>query len=432
MQNTSPDREVIILMTDMVQYSQKSSGMAPDEVRDFLIDYHGKIYGLINQEESQPLEIEPSAGDGSLVIFEKRPGEGRSEVCTRALKAVLRMAYGVNEGTLTPTRMGLILGRITEAQLGARRAKFGASFAVANRLEELCGYFGTSMLMDREVARFQKGFEDSIVNIAKVSLASVQHPVNIFTLYMPGINNCSEEIDPSELSTFIKMKNDAMEFFCGNLQLGVAPDFPRVREELLASQNFFKELTGGLDPGIERILEYIRETPSPAADFNTRGMRLMEKKRDSLGERLFHLSSELLRAMNPDIYHSLVVDTSWENFFKLEWCNKGESIIEIDGIPDGIYYLDSGIAETFNQNGELLSTMQSGSIFGEMAYFGIEKRRTATVRAKTEVVLRKISTKDFSKLPVIIKIFEQIAKARKKEIVEDVKRPEDRGASSFV
>ncbi len=432
MQNKSAEREVVILMTDMVQYSQKSSGMAPEEIRDFLIEYHGKIYNLMNQPENQPLEIEPSAGDGSLVIFDKREDEDHTELCTRALTAVLKMAYAVGDGSLTPTRMGVFLGTITEALLGARKAKFGGSFAVANRLEELCGYFGTTMLMDREVARYQKGFDEFVVNIGKVSLASVQHPINMFTLYKPGINHCSQEVDPEKLLSFINRKNDAMEYFSGNLLLGLKPDFPRVREELMNVQSYFKEITGRIDPGVERILEYIRETPSPAADFNSRGMKLMEKKRDSLGERLFHLSKELLRAMDPDIYHTLVADTSWENFFKLEWCREGENIIEIDGIPDGIYYLDSGTAETFNQNGELLSTMEAGAIFGEMAYFGSEKRRTATVRAKTEVVLRKISTQDFSKLPVIIKIFEQIAKARKKEIIETEHRPEDKAVSAPI
>jgi CRP-like cAMP-binding protein len=123
-----------------------------------------------------------------------------------------------------------------------------------------------------------------------------------------------------------------------------------------------------------------------------------------------------MRAMNPDFYHALVVDTDWESFFKLEWRQKGETIIQIGSVPDGIYYLDSGTAETFNDRGELLSTMAPGTIFGEMAYFGREKKRTATVRAKTNVVLRKIITEDFEKLPVIIKIFEQIAKTRRQEI----------------
>lgn len=416
MEKNGPDREVVILMTDMVQYSQQSSGMTPEEIRDFLIDYHGKIYNLIHQQESFPLEIEPSAGDGSLIIFDKRPGEDNSGVCTRALAAALRMAEAIAEGRLAETRMGILLGRITEAKLGTRVSKFGSSFAVANRLEELCGHFGTDLLMDREVARYQRGYDDYLVNIAKVSLTSVLHPMNIFSLYIPGIQHCPSDIDRDVLRRFIIMKNNAMEYFCGNQLEHVEPDFPRVRRELLAAQRVFKELTGSEDTAIERILEYIRETPFPANDFIVRGMELMEKKRDSLGERLFHLSKQLLRAMNPIFYHALVVDTEWEKYFKLQWCKKGDTIIQIGSVPDGIYYLDAGSAETFNADGELLSTMEAGTIFGEMAYFGGEKRRTATVRAKTDAVLRRISTDDFKKLPVIQQIFERIAEARRREI----------------
>ena len=425
----APEREVVILMTDMVGYARKSSGMTPEEIRDFLIDYHGSIHDIICQDESIPLEIEPSAGDGSLVVFDKRPGESRAEICSRALSTAIRLAEAIADGRLARTRMGILLGPITEAQLGARMAKFGASFAVANRLEELCGHFGTDLLLDREVARYQKGFDRYLVTIAKISLTSVRHPMNIFTLYKPGMQNCPASVEEAELAEFIRMKNAAMEFFSGNLLLGVTPDFPRVREELLLARKYFKELTGTEDVATERILEYIRETPMPADDFDQRGMKLLEKKRDSLGERLFHLSKELLRAMNPDFYHALVVDTAWERYFRLMWCKKGDIIIEINSVPDGIYYLDTGTVLAFNGEGELLTTMAAGAIFGEMAYFGKEQRRTATVIAKTDVVLRRISTTDFKKLPVIIEIFERIARARQREIAENVHHPQDMAIS---
>ena len=159
-------------------------------------------------------------------------------------------------------------------------------------------------------------------------------------------------------------------------------------------------------------------------------MKLMEKSRDSLGERLFHLSKELLRALDPSFYHALVVDTKWERYFKLQWSKKGHTIIKIDSVPDGIYYLDSGTTEAFNSQNELLATMEAGTIFGEMAYFGKEKKRTATVVAKTDVVLRRISTEDFTKLPVIIKLFERIATARRLEIAENPVHPQDEAAAS--
>lgn len=423
------EREVVILMTDMVHYSQKSLGMTPVGIRDLLIAYHADIHELLCRQESLPVELEPSAGDGCLGIFDKRPGEDNVAVCTRALRAVVRLGEAIAGGRLAPTRMGLLLGRIIEARLGNRIAKFGASFSVANRLEELCGHFGVDFLMDREVARNCPAYAPYLVNIAKVSLTSVEHPMNFFTLYMPGLHRCPAEIDHAGLRTFIAMKNRAMEYFGGNQLTGLVPDFPRVREELLAAQRLFHDLTGREDQAIERILEYIRETPLPAEDFVITGMKLMEKKRDSLGERLFHLSKQLLRAMNPDFYQALVVDTSWERYFKLEWRKQGEEIITIGSVPDGIYYLDSGTAHTVNAKGELLSVIEEGAIFGEMAYFADEKRRTATVTAASDVVLRKISTEDFKKLPVIIEIVRQIAKGRRRDIIATPGRPEDRAAS---
>ncbi len=416
------EREVVILMTDMVKYSWTTSAMSPGEIKDFLIEYHTAIHDLVDHEANGPLEIEPSAGDGSLIIFEKRPGEGKSGVCCRALKIAVKIAEAVADGRLQPTRMGILLGDITSARLGSRVVKFGSSFAVANRLEELCGYFGTDLLMDREVARYQKGYDNSLLIMAKVSLTSVLHPMNIFTLCLPGIQNYPAGVDRNRLLRFIAMKNEAMEFFTGDLQKGIEPDFPKVREMLMEAQNYFLDLTGRADIGTERILEYIREYPFPAEDFDRCGMKLMEKSRDSLGERIFHLSKQLLKAINPQYYHALVVDTKWEKYFRLEWRRKGETVIEVDSAPDGVYYLDSGVAETVDRDGNWLATIEAGTIFGEMAYFGRELKRTATVIAKTDLVLRRISTADLEKLPVIVSIFETIALSRKKEILANEKR----------
>jgi CRP-like cAMP-binding protein/class 3 adenylate cyclase len=409
-----PEREVVIMMSDMVQYSRQTSRMRPEEIRDFLLAYHGTIHQLLVRDEFLPIDVEPSAGDGCLVIFDRRSHETDNiGCCTRAIKAARRIMVAIADGFLAPTRMGILLGLIIEARLGQRLVKFGASFAVANRLEELCGHFGTYMLMDREVARYQQCFRASMVNIGKISLSSMSHPMNIYSIYEPGLQYCPKDADPSRLGEFIRLKNEAMEYFSGNLLLGLEPDFPRVREELILAQNLYLDICGQADIGTERILEYIRETPVPPPDFDQQGMALLEKKRDLIGERLFHLSKELLRAMNQEFYHYLVEDTGWERHFKLEWRKKGDLIIQVGSIPDGIYYLDNGTVETYSGDGQLLSSMEAGEIFGEMAYFGKEKKRTATVVAVTDVVLRKISTEDFARLPGIIRIFERIADARR-------------------
>ncbi len=413
------EREVVILLADMVGYSRISSNMSPTEIRDFLTSYNRQISELIDTEENHPLEVELSAGDGCLIVFDKRQGEGRDGICTRALRVALTLARAVEEGQLIATRMGILLGEIVESRLGPNIVKFGTSFATAKRLEELCDFFGTILLMDRDIAIHQRGFERNIVDMAKVGLTSVQHPMHLFTLYAPGIHQCSPTIAEEELDQFIMMKNQAMAFFSGNRLTNRIPNFPIVRSGLTKAQELFEKMTGKTDTGIQRILEYIRENPTPGPDFARVGITLTEKKQNPLGRRLHHLSNELFKAIHPDLYQTLVVDTEWEQYFKLEWHKAGEVIVEYGSIPDGVYHIDSGTVEVLSAENQLLSTMHAGMLFGEIAYFGEPGRRTATVRAKSDVVLRRIATKDLEKLPVIVKIFELIAKKRRQEFAQE-------------
>ncbi len=405
-------REVIVLVSDMVNYSRATAHMCPEEVRDFIISYYHTLHDCISSEDSRPVEIEPLAGDGALVIFDKLPGEDRRGVSIRALAAAIRVAEAIDAGRLPPTRMGLFLGEIIEAQLDDRLLKFGVSFAIATRLQELCEYFGLSLLMDGEIARHQSEEQPNLVRVGKVSLKSFARPIEVCTIYRPGLQGSPADLAQESLRRFIDIKNEAMELFYGNISLEISPDFPQVRDQLQEAQSCFVGLTGHEDQALERILDYIRETPTPEKDFSIDGMRLGDKKRGSLGPRLFRLSGELLRAMNQEFYHALVVDTSWEKYFKLEWHRQGKTIITINEPPDGVYFLDSGEVITCNEKGEPLGVLSSGTIFGEIAYFNKEKKRTATVVAATDVVLRRVSSENFEKMPVIMKIFEQIAMDR--------------------
>ena len=408
-----PKKEVVILLSDMVQYSARTSTMKPEEIRDFMLDYHEKMREIMTTDGEELVDVEPLAGDGALVIFDKRPGEGRTEICTRALNAAIRMAHAITEGRIPATRMGIYLGDIIQAKLGDRELKFGSSFAVASRLEDLCNYFGTIFLMDREVARYQGDETKYLLSIGKVTLQGLQFPLNVYTVYKSGFHGCPADLDESRLLEFIGIKNMALELFCGNSPMGILPDFPAVRKKLLKAQKLFVELTGKEDQAIERILEYIRETPSPESDFQQQGMKLSSRKRDSLGIRLFRLSQQLLKAMDREFYHALVVDTDWERFFVLEWKKQGDVVVRVDEAPDGIYYIDSGEVETFDKRGRLIATLSDGDIFGEMAYFSKKGKRNATVVAKTDIVVRKISSDDFKRLPTIEKIFHRIAQGRR-------------------
>lgn len=410
------ERQVVVMMTDMEQYSLKTATMGPLEIRDFLIEYHGTIHDIVDVVDTHPLDIEPSAGDGSLIIFDRFPGEEVSAVCNRALRAGVRMVQAIEDGELPPTRMGVLIGNIIEARIGNKIAKFGACFSIANRLEELCGYFGCHLLLDREVALKQNLYNDYLVNIGKVSITSVHHPMNIYSIYTPGMMNWPKVLGEKDLSTFIQLKNTAMENFSGNQLIGLIPDFPLVREKLLEAQEFYLAKVGVEDRATSQIVRYISENPEPDSDFNTHGMRMTEKKRDVFGERILHMSCGFLKAFDEDLYHALIEETSWERSFKLEWYRKGDEILKFGDIADGVYYLDSGTLRTINKDGEELSTIGEGSVFGEVAYLYSEKRRTATVIAETNVVLRRISTADLDKYPEIKTIFEAVARKKKEEL----------------
>ncbi len=406
-------KEVAVLLTDMVSYSQKTAQMNPEQIRDFIIQYHQTIQKLICAEEDCSIDIEPSAGDGTIVLFESKPGEGKEEKCRRALSAAITMAQAIEKGQLPDTRMGVFCGDIIEANIGKRVVKFGSIFAVAARLEELCNYFRAPVLMDRVVAKYQDGWQKYLVYVGKVTPKNFDHPINMFTVYHPELIGCSSQAEEKGLLQFIDIKNRAMDYFCGNQLTGIKPDFPLVRELLNKAQRLFLDITGKRDVATDRILEYIRENPYPDQNFFLQGMMINDGKSGGvLGSRLFRLSKQLMKAMDLEFYNALVVDTSWEEKFKIEWWRKGDAIITINEKADGIFYIDSGDVNTLDKDNKVIATLAAGDIFGEMAYFSDEKRRNATVVANSDVVLRRVSSEDFSNMPTIKKIFRRIAQRR--------------------
>lgn len=412
---SSTEKKVVILLCDMVRYSQKTADMRPVEIRDFIIEYHRKLHDILNKESGDHLQVEPSAGDGAIAIFESQEGESKADVCDRAVRAAVSLGYAMETGELPQTRIGIFAGDIIEAQIGGKTMRFGASFSVASRLEELCNYFGTSFLMDREVAFWQTKEKIFTVSVGKITPKNFYHPIHVYTVYKPGLHNCPADLDLDSLIQFVEKKNEAVSLFCGNALQGLRADFPRAREKLNEAQNLFISMTGKKDVPSERLLEYIRHTPYPSEEFRKSGMIIRETTSDSLGIKLLHLSNELLRAMDFDFYHTLVVDTEWEKFFKLVWKKKGEAIVKVDDEPDGIYYIDNGSVNVLDEKGELITTLTAGNVFGEMAYFSSKQVRNATVVANADVVLRKITGKELDDLPVIKKIFKRIASKRKKD-----------------
>ena len=409
------EKEVVILLSDMIGYSRKTDDMRPAEIKDFMLSYHSTLKEIVRSVYGKNQRIESSAGDGAVAIFEISPEVGIGEVCSKAVQVALEMVYAMEQGIIAPTRIGLFTGHITEAVLEGKTMRFGASFSVASRLEELCGYFGTRILMDREVAFWQTDNAKYLVSIGKVTPKNFSHPVHLFSVYRPGTHGCPADLSKKKLQRFIEMKNRAVELFCGNVLQGIFPDFPQARTLLLEAQEYFIELTGKRDLPTERILEYIGNHPRPDEDFKRVGMKIGEPNTE-LGEiRLLNLSSEFFKAIDAEFYQALVVDTDWERKFKLIWRKKGECIIRYQDTPDGVYFIDNGCVSVLDGEGRPVNTLSSGDIFGEMAYFTKKGLRSATVMAKTDLVLRRISGEDLMTMPVIRKIFKKIARKRKKK-----------------
>lgn len=412
---TGVEKEVVILLSDMIGYSRKTAEMRPGEIRDFMLSYHMTLKDIVRSVCGRNQRIESSAGDGAVAIFERSPGSGLNEVCGKAVQVALEMVYAMERGRIAPTRIGLFTGRITEAVLEGKTMRFGASFSVASRLEELCGYFGTRILMDREVAFWQTDHARYLVSIGKVTPKNFSHPVHLFSVYRPGTHGCPEEVNKKKLQRFIEMKNRAIELFCGHVLQGILPDFPLARTQLLEAQEYFVELTGRRDLATERILEYIGNHPRPDEEFKRVGMKIGEPNTDVGEIRLLNLSSEFFKAIDAEFYQALVVETEWERKFKLIWRKKGECIIRYQDTADGVYFIDNGTVSVLDGEGRLVNTLTAGDIFGEMAYFTRKGRRSATVMANTDLVLRRVSGEDLMTMPVIRKIFKKIARRRKRK-----------------
>jgi class 3 adenylate cyclase len=415
MNTESPERDAALLLTDMVGFATKTARMSPVQVRDFLVEYRRSLESLIVKGEDRPQYFEYASGDATAAVFENKESEGDKEKNIRAFRTALRILNLMAENKIPPTRIGLYSGKVIEARSDNQTFRFGNSFSGAHRLQELCGYFGTNLLMDRDIAMAQRDEKAYIAAIGKITPKSLERPIHIFTIYKPGIHKCPHDIDEKKLINYVKLKNEAIDLFCGNRLLEIKPNFPIARKKLYRAAAFFKEITGYNDISTERILEYIRENPLPVGDFFSNGMRIDGKKgNSSLGVRLFRLSQGLLKALDQEFYDTFILDTEWESCFKLEWKKKGEVIIKRGTDPDGVYFLTEGEVHVVDKKEKVIAVMKEGNIFGEMAFFSAERKRSATVIASSDSVIHKITGEDFRKFPALQTLFKRISQNRTK------------------
>ncbi len=408
----SIEKDVVILLSDMVGYSQKATNMLPVAIQAYMVSYHHKLKDIVQKVNGTDQQIKPSAGDGALAVFEKQQGETIVEVCNRATRTALEMIYAMEDGTLPRTRVGLFYGTILETIIDGTTMRFGSAFSVASRLEQLCDYFGTYLLMGKRVAYFQNEYNDRLTSISKITPKNITHPIHIYSIYEPGIHNISSDAEPQKLRNFLNVKNRAVELFCGNQLKDMLPDFPAAERELLAAKELFAKISNKADVATERLLQYIRKNPCPEQEFTQVGMKIWDTETQTTEVAMPSLPGELFKAVDCELYTTLFENTEWENKFKLIWRDKGDTIIKINTPPDGVYFIARGEVSVFNDADIPIAQLKAGNIFGEMAYF-YGPTRTATIIADTDLVLRRITCEDLDQLPVIKKILGKIADQRR-------------------
>ena len=413
MEDQFPEKRVTLLLTDMVGFGQRTMGLEPRQVAEFLIAYRKNLEQLVRDGEQGAEHFEHVAGDATISVFENRTPDGDAERNRRAFQAAMNLLEGMASNGIPPVRIGLYSGKIIEAQCNNQMVRLGNSFTAASRLQGLCAYFGTSLLMGRDVARVQEAEKNYITAVGRITPKGLEHPIHMYTIYKPGINRCPCCVNHKKLLSYVEIKNKAIECFCGNAERGITPDFPMAREMLYQAGALFREMTGQDDTASERILDYIRNNGHPSPDFLTAGMKLKSKSGNApLGMQLFRLAQELIKALDREFYESFILSTDWEHCFRLEWRRKGEVVIERGTKPDGVYFLTEGEVSVVDAEGNLIALVREGDIFGEMAYFSMENVRNATVVANSDLVLYRIAEEDFVKFPAIKNLFQRIAQKR--------------------
>ena len=93
----------------------------------------------------------------------------------------------------------------------------------------------------------------------------------------------------------------------------------------------------------------------------------------------------------------------------------GEDIIRKGDVGEEMYFICRGDVQVIGENDEVLSTLNEGSFFGEIALL-MSQPRTATIRAKDNCDLFVLEQSDFAALlrdqPQVAESIKKVAKER--------------------
>lgn len=410
--NSTPEKNATILLSDMIGFTKRTLKMNPIQVSNFLIDYRRELEHAIMTGKDRAQYFEHSGGDASASVFEaiNDQNENRS---VRAYQTAMHLIDNIKNGQIAPTRFGLYSGKVIEAKINNESFRFGNCFSAASRLLELCDYYDTPILMDRDVASAQIKDKHYIACIGKITPKSFDHPIHIYTTYKPGVHKIPADAPQGKLDDFIKIKNSSIDYLHGNEIKHIKPNFSKARQNFYRAARLFEEMTGHTDLASLRMLEFIEENTAPALKFISEGIKLRNKNGDASEKAgINRVGRELLRAFDLELYKHFVLETRWQKWFTFQWRMKNEVLFRIGDEPDGVYFITRGKVDVLDRKNRFVTQMGQGNVFGEMAYFSEEKKRNATVIARTDLELYFITEENFVRHPEISDLFERIAKYR--------------------
>jgi CheY-like chemotaxis protein/class 3 adenylate cyclase len=176
------EREMSVLFSDIVGFTQMASKLGPRQVIELLNDYFDVLCPLVTAEHG---DIDKFIGDAIMAVFEAGPGW--DEPAERAVRAAMAMQHamdGFNQGRAIPLRMriGVNTGPLVRGDLGSRFVRrdytvIGDTVNRANRYETRCEPGG---VMISDSTRERLGSLIEVREVPGLELKGVNEPVTAY------------------------------------------------------------------------------------------------------------------------------------------------------------------------------------------------------------------------------------------------------------
>jgi class 3 adenylate cyclase len=179
-------REIVVVFCDLRGYTAFTETAEPEEVLDFLRDYHGALGPLVSLFEGT---LDQFSGDGIMVFFnDPVPIPDPAE---RAVKMAMAMRQAAGElitrwhsrGCELGFGVGIAWGYATLGQIGfADRSGYTAIGTVCNLAARLCGEAKDSQILVTGRVAAAVGQISALEEVGNLSLKGLSRPVAAFNV----------------------------------------------------------------------------------------------------------------------------------------------------------------------------------------------------------------------------------------------------------